>query len=85
MANGSTTLNQFPKNLPIFKIENYERWIAQMKVIFRFQDLVETVYDGVSGLETITNDTQKATHKEKSKNDEKALLLIHQCMDPNIF
>jgi hypothetical protein len=46
MANHSTTSSQFPANLPVFKGEHYDRWCAQMKVIFRFQDVLEIVNEG---------------------------------------
>lgn len=46
MANESTTSNQFPTNLPVFKGENYDTWCAQMQITFRFQDVLEIVNDG---------------------------------------
>lgn len=85
MENGSTTLNQCPSNLLVFKGENYERWIAQIMIIFRFQDVVEIMYDGVLALEINANDTQKDAHKEQRKKNGKILFLIHQCVKPNIF
>jgi hypothetical protein len=45
MANSNN--GQFPANLPIVKGQNYDRWCAQMKVIFRFQVALEIVNDGV--------------------------------------
>lgn len=71
MANESITSTQFPTNLPIFKGENYEGWVAQMKVIFRFQDVAEIVCDGVPTSEVNANDVQKDAHKEQRKKDEK--------------
>lgn len=56
-----------------------------MKVIFRFQDMAEIVSDGVPVLEANANDVQKVAHKEQRKKDGKALFLIHQCVDPNMF
>lgn len=37
MSNTTTTSIQFPANLLIFQVENYELWVAQRKVIFRFK------------------------------------------------
>lgn len=59
--------------------------VVQMNVIFRFQDVVEIVYDVIPALETNANDTQKDAHKEHRKKDGKILFLIHQCMNPNVF
>lgn len=75
MENGKATSMQLPANLLVFKCENYERWIAQMKVIFRFQDLFEIVNYGVPALEVNANDAQKAAHKEQRKKDEKSYVL----------
>ena len=85
MANGTTTSTQFPANLPVFQGENYQRWIAQMKVIFRFQEVVEIVNDGITALEDEASDEQTAVHRDKKKKDGKALFLIHQCVDSNVF
>lgn len=59
MANRNTTPTQFSANLLIFKEENYKMWVAQMKVIFRFQDVVEIVNDGVLALEENANNVQQ--------------------------
>lgn len=85
MANANTTSMQFPTNLPIFKGENYERWVAQMKVVFRFQNVAEIACDGVPTLEVNASDVQKVARKEQRKNDGKALFLDHQYVDPNMF
>lgn len=76
---------QFPVNLSIFKGENYERWVAQMNVIFRFQDVAEIVNDGVPTLEAEVNDVRNDEHKEQRKKVGKGLFLIHQCVNPNVF
>lgn len=36
IENESTSNNQFPANLPVFKRGHYDRWCTQMNVIFRF-------------------------------------------------
>lgn len=56
-----------------------------MNAIFMFQDVTEIVNDGVPGLQENANDVQKAAHKEQRKENGKALFLIHQCVDPNVF
>ncbi|KAK2402327.1 hypothetical protein QL285_051858 [Trifolium repens] len=83
--NNSTTSSQFPGNLPVFKGDNYDRWCAQMKVIFRFQDVLEIVNDGVGDLAANADETARTQHKELKKKDAKGLFIIHQCVDSNIF
>lgn len=56
MTNGNTTSTQFSVNIPVFKGENYERWIAQMNVIFKFQDVIEIVNNRVPTLEANVDD-----------------------------
>ncbi|GAU44225.1 hypothetical protein TSUD_399890 [Trifolium subterraneum] len=85
MANQNTTSTQFPANLPVFKGENYDRWCAQMKVIFRFQDVLETVINGVVELDANADEATRTEHHELKKKDAKALFIIHQCVNPNIF
>lgn len=63
-------------NLSVFKGENYERWVAQMKIIFRFQDVAEITSDGVPALKTNAKDVRKVAHKEKMEKDGKTLFLI---------
>lgn len=70
-------------NLPVFKGENYERWIVQ--VIFKFQDVDGILNDGVLTLESNVDDIHKVTHKGQRKKDEKGIFLIHQYLDPNVF
>ncbi|KAK2373515.1 hypothetical protein QL285_074546 [Trifolium repens] len=85
MTNNSTTSSQFPANLPVFKGDNYDRWCAQMKVIFRFQDVLEIVTDGVEELAAKADVAARTQHKELKKKDAKGLFIIHQCVDSNIF
>lgn len=58
MTNGNTTSTQFSTNPFVFKGENYERWVGQTKVIFRFQDVAKTERDGVPALKVNANDIQ---------------------------
>ncbi|GAU25658.1 hypothetical protein TSUD_265850 [Trifolium subterraneum] len=85
MANANTTSNQFPANLPVFRGEHYDRWCAQMKVIFIFQDVLEIVNDGVEDLVADANEAQRTLHRDQKKKDGKGLFIIHQCVDSNIF
>ena len=56
-----------------------------MKVIFRYQDVVGILNDGVSELEADAIDAQKAAHKDQRKKNCKVLFLIHQCVDSDVF
>lgn len=85
MANKTTTSMQFSANLPIFKGESYKRWVRQMKVVFKFQDVSKIMSDGVPTLKANANDEQKVAHKDKKKKDGKTLFLIHWCVDTNVF
>lgn len=65
MSNSDTNVNgHFPANRPIFKGKNYERWCAYMKVIFRFQDVLEIVDEGVPEILKNAVDAQKTIIKE---------------------
>ena len=55
-----------------------------MKVIFRFQDVVEILNDGKSQLEVNATKAQTDVHKDQRKKDGKALFLIHQCVDCDV-
>lgn len=58
MANESTSSNEFPANMLVFKEEeeHYDRWCAHMRVIFTFQDVLEIVNDGKPASEANAND-----------------------------
>lgn len=56
-----------------------------MKVIFRFQDVLEMVNDGVPELAENATEAQRTAHRDQKKKDAKGLFLIHQCVDSNIF
>lgn len=57
--------------------EHYDRWCAQMRVIFKFQDVIEIVNDSLPALESNAVNTQKVVHCESGKKDGKCLFLIH--------
>ncbi|KHN32586.1 hypothetical protein glysoja_045529, partial [Glycine soja] len=67
----------FPASMAVLKGKNYDDWCAQMKVIFRFQDVQE--------LDRNPTDTQKVAHRDLMKRDAKALFIILQCVDADNF
>ena len=75
----------FQACMPVLKGKNYDDWCAQMKVIFRFQDVTEVVQEGVQELDRNPTDVQKVAHCELIKRDTKALFIIHQCVDADNF
>jgi len=52
-----------------------------MKVIFRFQDVIEVVQKEVQEPEKNPTDVQKVARCDLMKRDAKALFIIHQCVD----
>lgn len=56
-----------------------------MHVIFNVQDVAEYVDNGYTPLEADPTPEQRAAFKERKKQDQKALLYIHQCADSKIF
>ncbi|KAG5068162.1 hypothetical protein JHK85_000539 [Glycine max] len=75
----------FPASMPVLKGKNYDDWCAKMKVIFRFQDVIEVVQEGVQELDRNPTDAQKVAHRDLMKRDAKALFIIHQCVDVDNF
>ena len=75
----------FPASMPVLKGKNYDDWCAQMKVIFRFQDVTEVVQEGVQELDRNPTDAQKVAHRDLMKRDAKTLFIIHQCVDADNF
>ncbi|WVZ01111.1 hypothetical protein V8G54_027180 [Vigna mungo] len=71
MADLSTT------NLLILTEKNWSRWNTQMKVLFRVQG-VNSVLEGDEPMQDEKKD-------EFRKRDDKALLIIHQCVDDTHF
>jgi len=56
-----------------------------MKVIFRFQDVVEAMNEGIPTLTANATDVQQAAHKDLKKKDGKAMFLMHQSVSNEIF
>lgn len=77
--------DQIPAKLPIFDGNNYERWTAQMKVVFRYQGVLDIISTGVTPLAENPTEALRATHREQLKKDDKAIFLIHQCVDANVL
>ncbi|XP_019438838.1 PREDICTED: uncharacterized protein LOC109344531 [Lupinus angustifolius] len=67
--------------LPILTEKNWDRWRTQMKVLFSFQEISEVVEEGSHEPGPDATEVQRAIHKEVKKKDNKALFLIHQCVD----
>lgn len=79
------TNGHFPGVLPVLDGKNYSRWRIQMRVIFGYQEVTDVVNGGVQALGENPTDAQRATHREQTKKDFKALFLIHQCVDQDNF
>jgi len=73
----ATHSNNILAHLSVFEGKNYDQWIVKMKVIFRFQDVLEVVNDGVPALAANAVDVQQTTNKYAKKKDGKAMFLMH--------
>ena len=69
----------------MFDGKNYNQWIVKMKVIFRYQDVLEVVNDGVPTLARNATDVQQNANKDAKKKDGKAMFLMHQCLSNDIL
>ncbi|XP_019189504.1 PREDICTED: uncharacterized protein LOC109183932 [Ipomoea nil] len=72
-------------SVPVLDGKNYNRWSAQMKVLFDYHELLEIVETGVATLADNATEAQKAAHREMKKKDKKALYYIHQGMSDETF
>ena len=77
--------SNIPAHLPDFEGKNFDQWSVKMKVIFRFQDVLEIVNEGVTALAANATDVQQTTHSELKKKDGKAMFLMHQSVSNEIF
>ncbi|GAU23070.1 hypothetical protein TSUD_183690 [Trifolium subterraneum] len=76
----------FPMNLPLLTgNKNYDNWVKQMKVVFLYQDMWGIVTEGVHVLGAHASEEDKESNKELKKRNYKALIIIHQCVDPDNF
>ena len=58
---------KYPASLPNLKVDNYENWCKQLKVLFCCQGLWDLVKDGVKELE---EDTLEEENKEPRIREE---------------
>ncbi|MCI22098.1 retrovirus-related pol polyprotein from transposon TNT 1-94, partial [Trifolium medium] len=72
-------------NLPILDGKNWDMWVKQMRVIFNVQEVHEQVNNGFDPLPVNPTKAQRTTLREAKKKDNKALFLIHQCVDAKVF
>ncbi|XP_073224932.1 uncharacterized protein [Cicer arietinum] len=72
-------------NFPVLDGKNWNRWCVQMKAIIGYQDVMNIVEEGYSPLVVNATDAQKLTHKENKKKDCKAMVILHQSVDPPHF
>jgi len=64
-------------NFPTLTEKNWDRWSTQMRVLFKFQDISDVVEGGCQ-VPAGSTDEQKTSMR---KRDNKALFIIHQCVD----
>jgi len=57
-----THSSNIPAHLPVFEGKNFDQCIVKMKAIFRFQDVLEVVNEGIPALEANANDAQQIAH-----------------------
>ena len=74
-----------PAHLPAFEGKNFDQWSVKMKVIFKFQDVLEIVNEGVTALAANATDVQQTAHRELKKRDGKATFLMQQSVSNEIF
>ncbi|XP_019427170.1 PREDICTED: uncharacterized protein LOC109335493 [Lupinus angustifolius] len=82
LGQNSTT---FPAHLPILDGKNWNRWSAQMKVIFGYQEVMEIVESGFAMISNESTNEEKAEFKVNKKMDCKTMFLIQQCVDNAYF
>lgn len=87
MASISACNLQPTPQLPKLNGRNYFHWSIQMQVLFESQDLWGIIEDGISEPTNPTVLTGQQTNelKEMKKKDKRALFLIYQAIDENIF
>ncbi|KAL8088614.1 hypothetical protein AgCh_038405 [Apium graveolens] len=82
MANG---MSQW--KMPKFTKDNYENWCIRMKAILGANDVWEIVEKGleVPENEANLNQVQKDQLQAQRKKDQKAIMIIHQCLDDSML
>ncbi|XP_017420405.1 uncharacterized protein LOC108330431 [Vigna angularis] len=69
-------------NLPILTEKKWSRWSTQIRVLLKYQDVLEVIEGDHQEFPIGATDDQEA---EKRKKDNKALFIIHQCVDDAHF
>lgn len=59
--------------------------IGQFQRSFCYQDVLDVVCDGVTMIGATATEVQRNTNRDQRKKDSKALFVIHQCVDANVF
>ncbi|XP_074363771.1 uncharacterized protein LOC141705700 [Apium graveolens] len=73
--------------MPKFTKDNYENWCIRMKAIIGANDVWEIMEKGleVPENEANLNQVQKDQLQAQRKNDQKAIMIIHQCLDDSML
>ncbi|XP_019451813.1 PREDICTED: uncharacterized protein LOC109353910 [Lupinus angustifolius] len=78
--------NNLPSmSLPVLTEKNWDRWNTQMKVLFNFQEVNKAVENGLVAPGPEATEIQRTMFKEAKKKNNKALFLLHQCVDDTHF
>ncbi|GAU43445.1 hypothetical protein TSUD_335080 [Trifolium subterraneum] len=56
-----------------------------MKVVFRYHGVLDVIHSGVTPLNEAPTETARATHREQTKKDDKAIYFLHRCVDSNVL
>ena len=56
-----------------------------MKVVFRYQGVLDIISTSITPLEMNPTEAHRATHCEQMKKYDKAIFLIHHCVDSNVL
>ncbi|GAV76786.1 UBN2 domain-containing protein [Cephalotus follicularis] len=71
--------------IPVLDGKNYNRWCAQMRVLYDYHELLGVVENGVTDLAENATEAQINTHREMKKKDNNALYFIHQGVNDEVF
>jgi len=63
----------FLAQLPVFDGKNYDQWVVKMKVIFRYQIVLDVINDGIIALAKNATKVQQDANKDANKKDGKAM------------
>ncbi|XP_074364522.1 uncharacterized protein LOC141705498 [Apium graveolens] len=70
--------------MPKFTKDNYENWCIRMKAIIGANDVWEIMEKGLEVPENEANLNQDQLQAQR-KNDQKAIMIIHQCLDDSML